>query len=341
MPWGWCASRRCPMGEARILSRYRSEIVAALTRTLAGEGALFRLLRYPMGLEEPDGTPGPGIGGKLLRPALVCFSCEALAGEVEKALPLACALELVHNFSLVHDDIQDEDELRRGRPTAWKAFGIAQAINAGDGLLVLALRTALEAEDGLPPETVLAAHQALLAATFRMIEGQVLDLSLEGRNAGVAEYLRMAREKTGALLGCALELGAIAAGKEEPRGRLRELGETLGLAFQIRDDWIGIWGDPRATGKPVGSDLSRRKRSFPVAFALERDPALAELLSRDPVPVEEVLRRLEAAGAAEATRRETERYAAEAKRIAAGLPWEPWAHEAFGELLSFLVKREA
>ncbi|HIP99423.1 TPA: polyprenyl synthetase family protein, partial [Candidatus Bipolaricaulota bacterium] len=232
------------MGEARILSRYRSEIVAALTRTLAGEGALFRLLRYPMGLEEPDGTPGPGIGGKLLRPALVCFSCEALAGEVEKALPLACALELVHNFSLVHDDIQDEDELRRGRPTAWKAFGIAQAINAGDGLLVLALRTALEAEDGLPPETVLAAHQALLAATFRMIEGQVLDLSLEGRNAGVTEYLRMAREKTGALLGCALELGGIAAGKEALRAKLRELGETLGLAFQIRDDILGIWGDP-------------------------------------------------------------------------------------------------
>ena len=340
MPWGWCASRRCPMGEARILSRYRSEIVAALTRTLAGEGALFRLLRYPMGLEEPDGTPGPGIGGKLLRPALVCFSCEALAGEVEKALPLACALELVHNFSLVHDDIQDEDELRRGRPTAWKAFGIAQAINAGDGLLVLALRTALEAEDGLPPETVLAAHQALLAATFRMIEGQVLDLSLEGRNAGVTEYLRMAREKTGALLGCALELGGIAAGKEALRAKLRELGETLGLAFQIRDDILGIWGDPGITGKPVGSDLSRGKRSWPLAYALDRDPTLAELLSRTPVPVEEVLDGFTSLGVREEAETEARKYAEEARERARGLPWSGEARAMFEELLTFLTERE-
>jgi geranylgeranyl diphosphate synthase type I len=113
------------------------------------------------------------------------------------------------------------------------------------------------------------------------------------------------------------------------------------LAFQIRDDWIGIWGDPGKTGKPVGSDLLRRKRSFPVAFALERDPGLAELLSRDPLPLEEALARLEAAGAKGAAEEEVRRYVREADRIAAELPWEPWAKIAFGELLSFLADREA
>lgn len=298
------------------------------------------MLAYHMGLREADGSEGPGIGGKLLRPSLVCFSCEALGGDPDAALPLACALELVHNFSLIHDDLQDKDELRRGRPAVWKVFGGEQAINAGDGMLVLALRVALEGE-GLSEGARLDALAAILSATYRMIEGQVLDLSLEGKDAGVGEYLRMAREKTGALMGCALELGAIAAGVDGAvRAGHRKLGETLGLAFQIRDDWIGIWGDPGVTGKPVGSDLSRRKRSFPVTFALERDPSLAGVLARDPVPIEKVLARLEALGAREATQGEAERYAREAERLAADLPWDAWAKRAFGELVSFVLKRE-
>ena len=329
------------MATPEILRKYREPIVARLEGVLQKRGPLGEMFYYHMGLQEADGSPGPGIGGKLLRPSLVCFSCEALGGQIDAALPLAAALELVHNFSLIHDDIQDKDELRRGRPTVWKVYGVEQAINAGDGLLVLALRTALETKD-LTPETAVAAQKTLLSATYRMIEGQVLDLSLEGRAAGVAEYLDMARKKTGALIGCAMELGGIAAGADEGlRGKLRELGEVLGLAFQIRDDWIGIWGDPGVTGKPVGSDLLRRKRSFPVAYALERDPSLEELLSQDPLPLEEVLGRLESTGSKEATEGEARKYVREADRIAAGLPWEPWAKTAFGELLSFLVDREA
>ena len=329
------------MADVEILSRYRDEVTRALIQALHGQGELFRLLRYPMGLEEPDGAPGPGIGGKLLRPALVCFSCEALEGEAEKALPLACALELVHNFSLVHDDIQDGDELRRGRPTTWRVFGIAQAINAGDGLLVLALRTASEASEVLPPETLLVAQKALLSATFRMIEGQVLDLSLEGaREGGVAAYLEMARRKTGSLLGCALELGALAAGRPELSQDHFQLGETLGLAFQVRDDLLGIWGDPAVTGKPAGSDLARGKRSWPVAYALEQDPSLVELLSRKPVPVEEALEGLSRLGAREAAEAAAKKYAEEARRLAEKLPWSQEAKDMFEELLSFLAERE-
>jgi len=324
-----------------MLEKYRELIVARLERALEDEGPLREMFAYHMGLREADGGPGPGIGGKLLRPSLACFSCEALGGEVEAALPLAVSLELVHNFSLIHDDIQDKDELRRGRPTVWKVYGVEQAINAGDGMLVLALRRALDAE-ALPAARRLAALEALLSATYHMIEGQVLDLSLEGKAAGVERYLEVARKKTGALLGCALELGGIAAdAPEDLRLKLRELGEVLGLAFQIRDDWIGIWGDPALTGKPVGGDLLRRKRSFPVAYALERDRSLTELLSRDPLPLKEALARLEAIGAREATEKEARKYTEKAAEIAAGLPWNAWARDAFRELLSFLAEREA
>jgi geranylgeranyl diphosphate synthase type I len=329
------------MNVPEILTRYRGRILSRLEGVLDDPGPLREMLAYHMGLREADGSPGPGIGGKLLRPALVCFSCEALGGEVEAALPLAVALELVHNFSLIHDDVQDRDEVRRGRPTVWKTFGVEQAINAGDGMLILALRTALKAEK-LPERARLVGLSALLSATYRMIEGQVLDLFLQGREAKVAEYLAMAHKKTGALLGCALELGAIAAvAGEELREKLYELGKVLGLAFQIRDDWIGIWGDPDITGKPVGSDLLQRKRSFPVAFALERDPSLGELLARDPLPLEEAMVRLEETGAKEATEEEVARYMAEAERIAAELPWGSWAKDAFRELQSYLVSREA
>ena len=324
-----------------ILTRYRDEIVAALERALAQDEPLARLLRYPLGLAEADGTPGPGIGGKLFRPSLVCFSCEALGGDVSAALPLACALELVHNFSLVHDDIQDGDELRRGRPTVWKAFGTAQAINSGDGLLVLALKTAIGAQGALSPKAVLTALEALSSATFRMIEGQALDLGLEGDDSGgVAEYLAMARRKTGALFGAAFELGAIAAGRPELSSENRELGETLGLAFQITDDILGIWGKPEQTGKPARSDLVRRKHSWPVAYALEQDPALGELLSRSPVPVEKVLERLSALGVRRAAEEAARRYAREARDKAEALPWTREAKEMFEELLSFLAERE-
>jgi geranylgeranyl diphosphate synthase type I len=322
-----------------ILERYRTLIAEGLARAAGLDGPLGLLVRYPLGLSEADGQPGPGIGGKLLRPSLVLFSCEALGGKPEKALPLACALELIHNFSLVHDDIQDGDEFRRGRPTAWKVFGLGQAINSGDALLVLALETALSAD--LPDETKVLAQKALLSATLRMIEGQVLDLSAEGKPLSVEGYLEMARRKTGALLGCALELGALAGGRPDLRELSLALGEELGLAFQIRDDILGIWGDPGKTGKPVGSDLLRKKRSFPVSFALTRDPGLFPLLSEPERNMAEILRRLSEVGAKEASEMEVEKRIQKAEEIAKRLPWGDWARAEFRELLAFLAKREA
>ena len=322
-----------------ILERYRKLVTEGLTRVAGLDGPLGLLVRYPLGLSEADGRPGPGIGGKLLRPSLVLFSCEALGGKPEKALPLACALELVHNFSLVHDDIQDEDEFRRGRPTVWKVFGVGQAINSGDALLVLALDTALSAD--LSEETKVLAQRALLSATLRMIEGQVLDLAAEGKPLSVEGYLEMARRKTGSLLGCALELGALAAGRPDLRDLCAALGEELGLAFQIQDDILGIWGDPGKTGKPVGSDLLRKKRSFPVSFALAKDPGLLPLLSAPEGNMAEILRRLSEAGAKEAAENEVNKRVRRAEEIAEKLPWSERARAEFRELLAFLTTREA
>lgn len=322
-----------------ILERYRPLIAKALEKATELNGALAVLVRYPLGLAEPDGSPGPGIGGKLLRPSLVLFSCEALGGRPEPALPFAAALELVHNFSLVHDDIQDGDEFRRGRPSAWKAFGVGQAINAGDALLALALRTALLAD--LPSEAKVMAQELLSLATLQMIEGQILDLAGEGKALGVEAYLEMARRKTGALLGCAFALGTVAAGRPEFKEVSLELGEELGLAFQIKDDLLGIWGDPEKTGKPVGSDLLRKKRSFPVSFALEKDPGLLPLLSAPEKHMAEILRRLGELGAKEAAKEEMEKRLKGAEKLAQELPWPSWARAEFSELLSFLAEREA
>lgn len=322
-----------------ILERYRSLIAEALSWAAGLDGPLGPLVRYPLGLSEANGRPGPGIGGKLLRPSLVLFSCEALGGKPQRALPLACALELIHNFSLVHDDIQDADEFRRGRPTTWRVFGVGQAINSGDALLVLALDVALSAD--LPAETKVLAQKALLSATLRMIEGQALDLAAEGKPLSAEGYIEMARRKTGALLGCALELGALAAGRPDLRELSLALGEELGLAFQIRDDILGIWGDPEKTGKPVGNDLLRKKRSFPVSFALAKEPGLVHLLSAPEKNMAEILQKLLEVGAKEAAEKEVKRRVQQAEEIAKKLPWSEWARVEFQKLLAFLMTREA
>lgn len=325
----------CPEVPVGVLNRFRGPIVEALLRLVPPDGALCALVGYPLGAVEVDGRPGPGPGGKLLRPALVLFSCEALGGDAGRALPLAAAIELVHSFSLVHDDIVDGDRVRRGRSAAWVVLGKGQAIHAGDGLLALAFRTAAGAD--LPDRGAARAVEALAAATLAMVEGQAQDLELEGRPAGTEAYVRMARGKTGALFGCALELGAIAAGREDLAPAHRAVGETLGVAFQVRDDWLGLWGDPGKLGKDVGGDLVRGKRSYPVAWALERDPSWPTLLQEG--TLDQARARLAELGADEATAEEAERLLAEAEERAGELPWSDWARAAFGDLCRGLATR--
>jgi geranylgeranyl diphosphate synthase type I len=222
---------------------------------------------YHMGWADASGAPCDAGSGKLLRAALTLWGATAAGGQAGDALHAAIAIEWIHNFTLVHDDIQDGDRERRHRATLWTLVGEPQAINAGDALHSLAL-TLLTRPGPQPVRRLRAAH-AVSRAVSTVIDGQCLDLDLEGTPpAGTRIALRLARAKTGALIGGALEAGAILGGAGAAlSARLRMVGRELGAAFQVRDDWLGTWGDPLLTGKSSQADLERRKSTFAIAAA--------------------------------------------------------------------------
>ncbi|MBB5870193.1 geranylgeranyl diphosphate synthase type I [Allocatelliglobosispora scoriae] len=216
---------------------------------------------YHLGWWEPDGSECTAGAGKAIRPALALAAAEATGGDPAAAVPAAVAVELVHNFSLLHDDVMDGDATRRHRPTAWRVFGVNSAILAGDALLGLAMDIVADRP---------AAVRNLSRTVQDLLAGQAEDLAFEQRaEVTVAECATMAGQKTGALLGSACSLGALFGGAEpELIPAMQAFGNRLGLAFQHIDDLLGIWGDPALTGKPVHSDLSSRKKSLPVVAAL-------------------------------------------------------------------------
>ncbi|MEU2332863.1 family 2 encapsulin nanocompartment cargo protein polyprenyl transferase [Streptomyces sp. NPDC013172] len=247
-----------------------------------------RIARYHFGWEHVDGTSATGNAGKAIRPALVLAAAEALGGPRARAAAVgaAAAVELVHNFTLLHDDVMDRDTSRRHRPTVWTVFGDTDAILAGDALHAVALR--LLAQDPHPASGAAAAR--LAQCVLELCAGQHADTAMEDRapdEVTLDEVLGMAEAKTGALLGCACAVGALYAGAGEAEvTALDGFGRQAGLAFQLIDDVIGIWGDPRRTGKPAGADLAARKKSLPVVAALTSgSPAageLAELYAQPP-----------------------------------------------------------
>lgn len=259
-----------------VLERYRQaleeELRLLLSESAVGELPLYSMLRYHLGWADAEGRPVEAGTGKALRPALCLLACEAVGGNWRRALPAAAALELVHNFSLIHDDIQDGDRQRRHRPTVWALWGKSQAINAGDAMREVSdLAILREAELGVEAPRVLEAARLLDQATLEMIEGQYLDLSYESRpDVTVSDYLAMIAKKTGALIRCAVELGALVGGAPSRQSAaLACAGEELGLVFQIRDDVLGVWGRAESTGKPEANDIRRRKRALPAVHALE------------------------------------------------------------------------
>jgi geranylgeranyl diphosphate synthase, type I len=262
-----------------LLERTRSAVNPQLRTTIESlPGSIRRVAMYHFGWEHADGTPAAGSAGKAIRPALVLAAARALGGDPRQAVRAAAAVELAHNFTLLHDDVIDEDSTRRHRPTAWTVFGTPDAIIAGDALLALALR--LLAEDRHPASA--AASERLAACVIELCAGQQADCAFEERapqEVSLDECLAMAMAKTGALLGCACALGALyAGGDEEEAAAMDAFGREAGLAFQLIDDLIGIWGDPARTGKPAGADLASHKKSLPVVAALTSGtPAGADL----------------------------------------------------------------
>jgi geranylgeranyl diphosphate synthase type I len=255
-----------------ILGRYRPLVDAEIRRILAGRADidLYTMIRYHLGHVDAQGSPVASPGGKQVRSAFCLLACEATGGEAAAAAPAGAAIELVHSFTLLHDDIADQDEVRRGRPTAWKLWGVGHAITAGDALYALANLATNQLAQHASPEIVAAALRELNQAVLDVCEGQQLDLSYEGRDdLDYADYLKMVSLKTGALYRAAAAVGTQVAGADdEVVAALRNFGSVIGMAYQIRDDILGLWGDPQKTGKPAGSDLRRNKRSLPIVLAL-------------------------------------------------------------------------
>lgn len=265
-----------PSPTARMLPAIEEELHNAVDR-VSGPGLedLRYMLAYHLGWE------GEGANerarGKRVRPLLLLLACAAAGGSWHDALPAAAAVELIHNFSLIHDDIEDNSDLRRGRPTVWKQWGVPQAINAGDAMFSLAHLTILDLESVVPPSTALAAVRLLQDTCLQLTQGQHLDLHYENHAVIALEaYWPMVEGKTAALLAACTELGAIIAQAPDAcRQAYHRFGRSLGLAFQAQDDLLGIWGDAALTGKSAESDLLDGKKSLPVIYGLDKKGAFA------------------------------------------------------------------
>lgn len=234
---------------------------------------LSMLYSYHMGFCAADGKPEEGPRGKYLRPLLLLSMCSALGGLTEQALPAAASLELIHRTSLVFDDIQDVGRERNGRPTVWALWGQNQAINAGLALSCYG-RIALQGMKarGVEEAVVLRVMEVLEKAVVSLCWGQYRDIAfMEGASVGVRDYEEMVEGKTAALFGAACEVGALLAGRPQDADRARDFGVNLGVAFQMRDDYLGVWGEEARVGK-TANDLVEKKRSLPVVLALEEDP---------------------------------------------------------------------
>lgn len=252
-----------------LLTAIEDELQRVVARALQpGLEEMHQMLAYHMGWEG-EGA-GPEARGKRIRPLLVLLSASAAGGDWRRALPAAAAVELVHNFSLVHDDIQDQSPLRRGRPTLWTKWGVAQAINAGDTLFTLAQMALLRLRETVSAEVALRSLMVLQETCLALTQGQYMDLSYEARGDLTLEaYWPMVSGKTAALLASCTQLGAMAAQADDSICEAyRRFGRSLGLAFQALDDLLGIWGDAALTGKSTESDLLSGKKSLPVLYAL-------------------------------------------------------------------------
>jgi geranylgeranyl diphosphate synthase type I len=253
----------------------RQSIVEAMRAAFPAERAavqrFYAMMRYHLGWLDEQLQPAEADSGKLLRPLLVLLSNRALGGTDRQALPLAAGIQLLHDFSLVHDDIEDNSATRRGRSTLWNIWGLAHGINAGDGMFAIAHRAVHGLSDqGVPPERVVRILREFEETILRICEGQYLDISFEGRmDVTEEQYLRMIGGKTAALAAASTGLGAqVASDDAQQIWALRQFGEALGLAFQMQDDLLDIWGDPALTGKARANDLRQCKMSLPVIHGL-------------------------------------------------------------------------
>ncbi len=278
------------------LAAIEEELRGLVTAPDPAYHAYYGMFRYHLGWTDTNFNPLNVDTGKRLRPLLCLLTCQAAGGDWHSALAIAAAIELTHNFSLIHDDIEDRSDERRGRAAVWRVWGLAQGLNAGDGMFVLA-RLALDhlCRRGLPPDKTCAISAVFDEATLSLCHGQFLDLGFETReDVSIEEYLEMVRGKTAALISASTRIGAMMGTNDASvADAFADYGENIGIAFQITDDILGIWGDPRVTGKSAASDILDKKKSLPAIFGLQRSPALRAIYRREQLTPEDVARVLE------------------------------------------------
>lgn len=334
-----------------VFNYYKPHIEKQLSSSLQDRDLPFyQMLRYHLGWVDEQGKPIATKGGKYLRATLCLLACESVSSNFKPALPLAEAIEYVHNFSLVHDDIQDNDQKRRHKPTVWSIWGKPQAINVGSAMRVIAsLAVHKLSRYGISCSRQMKASSIMDQACLNMIEGQYLDISFEHKkNIGLQDYLVMIEKKTAALIEASLMMGAclfVGGRKLEAFGAL---GRNLGLAFQIKDDMLGIWGNDQKTGKSSGSDILKRKKSMPIVYLMENGSeqvkkGLSSIYSQDKISkrdLQQVLDYLDQAGAREYCQKQADHYYLKSQQALKGLPLQGGTEKHYLEISEFLVKRE-
>jgi geranylgeranyl diphosphate synthase type I len=252
--------------------------------------ALGDILRYHMGWQDEHGHPCNRKSGKFIRSTLCLLSCRAVGGDTSQAMPAAAAVELIHNFSLIHDDIEDASYERHHRPTVWKLWGQSQAINAGDAMFTLAYLALLGLKErGISDEEIAGSVKMLSLACLDLCEGQYLDIEYENRlDITVKDYLDMANKKTAALFGVSTSLGAYLGSQDgKLAASFHRFGKGLGIAYQICDDILGVWGTEESVGKSA-TDIPQRKKTLPVVYGLQNSRGrarekLVKIYSRKPL----------------------------------------------------------
>lgn len=280
---------------AQMLPSLEEEMRQVLKADEHAKDSFYGMLHYHMGWVDAELNPISGQAGKRIRPLLCLLTCAASGGNWNQAIPAASAIELVHNFSLIHDDIEDGSPTRRGRDTIWKLWGMEQAINIGDTMFALShIAMARLADRGVSPQITVDALRRFDETCVALTYGQYHDMSFETRDdVTVGQYLEMIKGKTAVLLALSAELGARIAGQESgSQDHYAQFGLKCGLAFQVIDDILGIWGDEAKIGKSADTDLITKKKTLPVLYGLEQDEELRYLYDNTPSPDEDFVKKV-------------------------------------------------
>jgi len=312
---------------------------------------VYDMLQYHLGWQDIKGHPHGKYFGKLIRPCLCLLSCQAAGGNTSQILPAAASLELIHNFSLIHDDIEDTSCERHNQPTVWKLWGQPQAINAGDAMFTLAYLALLKLrENGVSYAKIMRSVQILSEACLKLCEGQSMDITHEKRiDVSSEDYLKMIAQKTAALIAASTSIGAYLATEDERiLSSFYEFGKNLGMAYQIHDDILGIWGVEGKTGKSIKSDILLKKKTLPVIYGLENSTGknkknLDKLYSQSSIEEEDIIKVVEIlnkSGALNHAQKLEQHYYQQALAQLDAVGIDPFRQAPLREVVHFLISRD-